>query len=51
MGIEHEDLSARISMPRYRALANVLFHLEPVEAYGTGIGGFAKVMGGGCPRK
>lgn len=38
-------------MPRYRALANVLFHLEPVEAYGTGIGGFEKVMGEGCPRK
>lgn len=38
MGIEYEDLSARISMPRNRALANVLFRLELIEAYGTGIG-------------
>ena len=37
-GIEYEDLSARISMPRNRALANVLFRLELIEAYGTGIG-------------
>lgn len=36
--IEYEDLSARISMPRNRALANVLFRLELIEAYGTGIG-------------
>ncbi len=32
MGIEYEDLSARISMPRNRALANVLFRLELIEA-------------------
>lgn len=38
MGIEYEDLSARISMPRNRALANVLFRLELIEACGTGIG-------------
>lgn len=37
-GIEYEDLSARISMPRNRALANVFFRLELIEAYGTGIG-------------
>lgn len=38
VGIEYEDLSARISMPRNRMLANVLFRLELIEAYGTGIG-------------
>lgn len=38
IGIECEGLSARIFMPRNRALANVLFRLEPIEAYGTGIG-------------
>lgn len=38
LGIEYEDLSARISMPRNRGLANILFRLELIEAYGTGIG-------------
>lgn len=41
-GIEYEDLSARISMPRNRELANVLFRLELIEAYGTGIGRMRK---------
>lgn len=38
LGIEYEDLSAHISVPRNRMLANVLFRLELIEAYGTGIG-------------
>ena len=37
-GFEYEGLSARISMPRNRALANALIHLELIEAYGTNIG-------------
>lgn len=46
-GIEYEDLSARISMPRNRALANVLFRLELIEAYGTGIGRMRESYEGG----
>lgn len=46
-GIEYEDLSARISMPRNRALANVLFRLELIEAYGTGIGRMRTSYGNG----
>lgn len=38
LGIEYEDLSARISMPRNRMLSNIMFRLELIEAYGTGIG-------------
>lgn len=37
LGLEYPDLSAHISMPRNRLLANVLFRLEVIEAYGTGI--------------
>lgn len=37
LGLEYPDLSAHISMPRNRMLANVLFRLEIIEAYGTGI--------------
>ena len=36
-GLEEADLKAHISMPRNRGLANVLFRLERIEAYGTGI--------------
>lgn len=38
LGIEFPDLSAHISMPRNKLLSNVLFRLELIEAYGTGIG-------------
>lgn len=38
LGIEPEDLEAHVSVPRNRALANVLFRLELIEAYGTGLG-------------
>jgi len=38
LGIAYPDLDAGISMPRNRLLANVLFRLELIEAYGTGIG-------------
>lgn len=38
LGIEPEDLGAHVSVPRNRALANVLFRLELIEAYGTGLG-------------
>ena len=38
LGIEYPDLSAHISMPRNKLLSNVLFRLELIEAYGTGIG-------------
>ena len=37
-GIEEEDLSAHISVPRNPALAAVLFRLGLIEAYGTGLG-------------
>lgn len=37
LGLEYPDLSAHVSMPRNRLLANVLFRLEIIEAYGTGI--------------
>lgn len=37
LGIEPEDLEAHVSVPRNRALANVLFRLELIEAYGTGL--------------
>lgn len=37
LGLEYPDLSAHISMPRNRMFANVLFRLEIIEAYGTGI--------------
>ncbi len=37
-GIEEEDLQAHVSVPRNRMLANVLFRLELIEAYGTGLG-------------
>lgn len=36
-GIERPDLEAHISMPRNRLLASILFRLEVIEAYGTGI--------------
>lgn len=52
MGIEYEDLSTRISVPRNRALANVLFRLELIEAYGTSIGRMRESYEGrGCLRK
>lgn len=38
LGIEEADLGAHISIPRNKMLANVLFRLELIEAYGTGIG-------------
>lgn len=38
LGIEEADLGAHISIPRNKMLANVLFRLEIIEAYGTGIG-------------
>lgn len=38
LGIDYPDLSAHISMPRNKLLSNVLFRLELIEAYGTGIG-------------
>lgn len=38
VGLEYEDLNACISMPRNRLLASILFRLEIIEAYGTGIG-------------
>lgn len=38
LGIEPEDLGAHISVPRNRGLANVLFRLQLIEAYGTGLG-------------
>lgn len=38
LGIEYPDLSAHISMPRNKLLSNILFRLELIEAYGTGIG-------------
>lgn len=38
LGIEESDLDAHISIPRNKMLANVLFRLELIEAYGTGIG-------------
>ncbi|MEG0375656.1 MAG: putative DNA binding domain-containing protein, partial [Raoultibacter sp.] len=37
LGLEYPDLYAHISMPRNRLFANVLFRLEIIEAYGTGI--------------
>lgn len=37
LGLEYPDLAAHISMPRNRLLANILFRLEIIEAYGTGI--------------
>ena len=37
-GLEYSDLEAHISVPRNRLLANVLYRLEMIEAYGTGIG-------------
>lgn len=46
-GIEYENLAARISMPRNRALANVLFRLELIEAYGAGIGRMRTSYGNG----
>lgn len=36
-GIEEADLEAHISIPRNRMLANVLFRLELIEVYGTGV--------------
>lgn len=36
-GIEEADLEAHISIPRNKMLANVLFRLELIEVYGTGI--------------
>lgn len=38
LGLEEQDLSAHVSVPRNKALANVLFRLEIIEAYGTGLG-------------
>ena len=38
LGIEEADLGAHISIPRNKMLANVLFRLELIEVYGTGIG-------------
>ncbi|MEG0845426.1 MAG: putative DNA binding domain-containing protein [Raoultibacter sp.] len=37
IGLTAADLSAHVSMPRNRLLANVFFRLELIEAYGTGI--------------
>lgn len=37
LGIEYPDLEANISMPRNKLLAGVMFRLELIEAYGTGI--------------
>lgn len=37
LGIEYPDLEANISMPRNKLLATILFRLEVIEAYGTGI--------------
>lgn len=37
LGIDEADLGAHISIPRNKMLANVLFRLELIEAYGTGI--------------
>lgn len=37
LGIEYPDLEANISMPRNRLLATIMFRLEVIEAYGTGI--------------
>lgn len=49
LGIEEADLDAHISIPRNKMLANVLFRLELIEAYGTGIGRMREsYRGSGC---
>ena len=50
-GFECEGLSARISMPRNRVLANARFLLGLIEAYGTSIGRMRESHEGrGCLR-
>lgn len=46
LGIEEADLGAHISIPRNKMLANALFRLEVIEAYGTGIGRMRASYGG-----
>ncbi|MGV8083900.1 MAG: RNA-binding domain-containing protein [Coriobacteriia bacterium] len=46
LGLEYPDLSAHVSMPRNRMFANVLFRLEIIEAYGTGIDRMRKSYAG-----
>ena len=49
LGIEEADLDAHISIPRNKMLANILFRLELIEAYGTGIGRMREsYRGSGC---